>query len=59
MDEKYKYYFSWKNNCKRLTLFNRPCRILAHGKMNSRLIEFENGQQEIISGNALRKVKKN
>lgn len=51
------HVYAWRNNAKRLTLYGRRCRILARGTMNSRLIEFENGQREVISGNALKKVK--
>ncbi len=49
------YYYAWKNNSKRATLYHRHCRVLARGKMNSALVEFENGQKEIISRNALRR----
>ena len=35
---------------------NRTCIVLARGKMNSCLVEFENGQKEIISRNALKKT---
>ena len=51
-----KYYYAWKNNPKRKTLYKRLFRIISRGKMNSVLVEFENGQREIISGNAIRKV---
>jgi len=50
-----RYVYSWKNNPKRLTLFNRECRVIKRGGMNSALVEFKNGQREIISRNALRK----
>jgi len=50
-----KYIYSWKNNPKRLTLFNRECRVIIRGGMNSALVEFGNRQREIISRNALRK----
>jgi len=53
----YPYYYRFKNNSKRLTLYKRRCRVIARGAMNSCLIEFENGQREVISRNALRKVK--
>lgn len=53
----YKYFFAWKNNEKRKTLYLRSCKIVAHAKNNSRLIEFENGQREIVSGNSLRKIR--
>ena len=58
------HYYAWKNNpdlglfpCpKRLTLYRRHCRILARGKLNSALVEFENGQCEVISRHALRRL---
>ena len=50
-----KYVYCWKNNSKRATLLNRECQVVARGSMNSALVEFENGQREIISRNALRK----
>jgi hypothetical protein len=53
----YPYYFPWKNNEKRQSLHGRRFRILARGKMNSVLIEFRNGQREVISRNAIRKFK--
>lgn len=49
--------FAWGNNPKRLTLKGRSCRIIAFGRMNSRLVEFADGQREIVSGNALRRLK--
>jgi hypothetical protein len=53
----YPYYYAWRNNSKRLTLYQRRCRIVARGSRNSRLIEFENGQRECVSGNAIRRVR--
>lgn len=53
----HKLTLAWGNNAKRLTLKGQPCRIIAFGKMNSRQIEFANGQREIVSGNALRRLK--
>jgi hypothetical protein len=50
-----KYIYSWKNNPKRLTLFNRECRVIARGSMNSALVEFKGGQREVISRNSLRR----
>lgn len=38
-------------------LFGRKCRIVARGAMNSRLVEFEDGERHVISGNALRKAR--
>jgi len=49
------YTYVWKNNLKRQSLCGRHCRVLIRGKMNSALVEFENGQKEVISRNALRK----
>lgn len=53
-----KYYYTWKNNPKRVTLYKRLFRIITRGAMNSALVEFENGQREVISRNAIRKVAK-
>lgn len=33
------------------------CRVLARGAMNSALVEFEDGAREVISRNALRRVR--
>lgn len=39
-------------------MHNRHCRVIARGKLNSAMVEFvDNGQREIISRNALRKVR--
>jgi len=51
------YYYAWRNNEKRLTLYRRLCRIVARGRMNSILIEFEDGQREVVSRNAVRLLK--
>lgn len=51
----YPYVYKWKNNEKRLTLYGRRFKVLARMKMNSALVEFENGQQEVISRNAIRR----
>ena len=50
-----KYIYTWKNNPKRQSMYGRHCRVLVRGRMNSALVEFENGQREIISRNALRR----
>ncbi|QTA83887.1 Uncharacterized protein dnl_63110 [Desulfonema limicola] len=52
----YPLYYAWKNNPKRKTMYKRRCRVLTRGKKNSVLIEFENGQKEIVSLNSVRKV---
>lgn len=52
------YYFAWGNNEKRAAMKGRVCRILAHGKMSSIMIEFvDNGQREIVDRRSVRKVK--
>ena len=53
----YPYYYNWKNNSKRETLYGRRFKVLHRMEMNSDLVEFENGQREVISRNAKRKVK--
>lgn len=53
------YYYAWKNNPKREELYGRRFRVIARGSMNSVLVEFEDGQKEIISRNAIRRVKSN
>ena len=50
------YRYAWKNNEKRKTLYGRLCRVIYRGQPNSALVEFENGQREIISRNALRRI---
>jgi len=51
----YPYRYAWKNNAKRLTLYDRACRVVARGAMNSIMIEFEDGQWEIVSRYAIRR----
>lgn len=37
-------------------LFGRHCRIVARSNsLNTRLVEFDNGERHFVSGNALRK----
>lgn len=55
----YPYFYAWGNNTKRATLKGRRFNVIARGAMNSALVEFEDGQREIISRNAIRKVKHN
>ena len=50
-------FYAWKNNEKRAGLYGRRFRILARLKMNSAVVEFKNGQREVISRNAIRKAK--
>lgn len=49
------HIYAWGNNPKRATLKGRKCCIVASGKMNSIMIEFENGQREIVSRRSVRK----
>ena len=52
------YTYGWGNNDKRATMQGRVCRVLHRGAMNSAMVEFtDNGQQEVVSRNALRKYK--
>lgn len=51
------YIYRWKNNPKRAKMCGCRCRVLARGRLNSALVEFENGQREVISWNALRRNK--
>ncbi len=46
--------FSWGNNPKRATLKGRLCKVVTSGAKNSCLVEFEDGQREIVSIRALR-----
>jgi len=50
--------YAWKNNAKRATLYRRECRIIAHGAMSSILIEFADGQREIVSYRSVRRLRK-
>jgi len=53
-----KYRYAWGNNPKRAKMKGRICTLLASGKMGSVAIEFiDNGQKEITSRRALRKIK--
>ena len=56
MIEEQLYLYRWGNNSKRVTMKGRICRVLARGKKNSCSIEFiDNGQQEVVSRNSLKK----
>jgi hypothetical protein len=48
------HVYTWGNNPKRETMKGRRCRVIVQGKKNSCLIEFENGQREIVSRYAVR-----
>ncbi len=49
------YRYCWRNNVKRATLYGRQCRVLARLGFNSAVVEFGDGQREVVSRNALRK----
>ena len=50
------YVYKWRNNPVRATLYGRKCQIVQRLKMNSAIVRFEdNGQEEVVSRNALRK----
>jgi hypothetical protein len=51
-----KYQYAWKNNDKRESLYGKECKIIYRMRMNSALVEFEDGEKVVISRNALRKV---
>ena len=48
--------YGWKNNERRAAMFGRPCRVVVRGAMGSVMVEFEDGQREIISRRALRRL---
>lgn len=50
------YTYAWRNNEKRAALYGRRLVVLARMKMNSALVRFEDGQEEVISRNAIRKA---
>ena len=50
------HIYVWGNNPKRATLKGRRCHILHTMVANSMLVEFENGQQEVVSRRSVRKI---
>ena len=51
------FIFNWGNNEKRKTLKGRRCKVLAYGKKNSIMIQFDdNCQREVVSRNSIRKA---
>lgn len=52
----YPYIYRWRNNEKRATLYGRACRIITRMALNSALVEFDDGQREIISRNAIKRI---
>lgn len=57
---KYPFVYTWGNNEKRISMKNRYCRIVAspNHKSGSALVEFYNGQREIVSRRALKRRSK-
>ena len=52
------YIYKWKNNSKRINLYNRLCMVIRYLRMNSCIIKFiDNGQLECVSRNSLKKIK--
>lgn len=51
------FIYAWGNNQRRAELKGRSCRIIARGRMNSVLVEFENGERVVTSRRALRPVR--
>lgn len=49
----YPYY--WRVHTRLPTRFGEVCRVLARGKMNSALVEFEDGFKVITSRNYIRR----
>jgi hypothetical protein len=52
------YIYTWKNNPKRVALYGRRCKVIVRLAMNSAIVEFDGGQRECISRNALRRLTK-
>ena len=55
--EKLTHYYNWKNYPIREKYYKKRCRVISRGKMNSVLVEFEDGHRMIISRYAIRKIK--
>lgn len=49
----YPYY--WRVRSRLPGRFGQPCRVLVRGRMNSALVEFEDGYKVVTSRNYLRK----
>jgi hypothetical protein len=50
------YIYTWKQNAMRvLDRKDQKCRVLIRGRMNSCLLEFEDGFQVVTSRNAIRR----
>ena len=51
------HIYNWGNNPKRASMQGRACRIIASGALRSALVEFENGQREIVDRWALKRIR--
>ena len=56
IDGSFDRVFVWRNNSKRAQLYGRRCKILQRLKQNSAIVEFANGQREVVSRNGLRRI---
>ena len=58
LDEKCRCYtYNWGARHLGFERKGQRCRVLVRGKMNSALVEFEDGYRAVVSRNALRKVR--
>lgn len=58
MSNPFPYRYAWRARYPRtLARQGQACRVLARGKMNSAVIEFEDGFRAVVSRNALRRRK--
>ena len=55
--KEYPYYYAWGNNPKRAKMKGKKLRIVNRLVLNSADVEFEDGHREVISRNAIRKIK--
>ena len=59
MNSEFQYVYTWRVSAMRtLNRKGERCRVLVRGKMNSALIEFEDGFRAVVSRNALRRAGK-
>lgn len=49
------YVWHWRSRPIGQARKGQPCRVLARGAMNSRLVEFADGYRVVTSGNAIRR----
>jgi len=50
------YQFRWRRVLGGQDRHGQPCRVLARGTRNARLVEFRDGWRVITSGNAIRRM---